>query len=226
MLSHTENSHFEASKQNLGLHAPPRCRTAPTIPICCCGTTTSNPKKLPNSSRFNKCPTAADCFRLTGLQPASLDHAIAVTQQGRNRRRALCFFLERPYGLLATRFGGYFFARIQPPFNLVCHGHDRLPHGNDTFSLPDGDNVVENLVRSARKPCLAWPATRCPQKRQHLKKSSDWFEFGAFPQRSSASRHPTAVSNGRFWLTSHPTASREIATMQSPDSCQPGRRCQ
>jgi len=40
-------------------------------------------KELPISSRFNECPTASDCFRLTGFQPASQDHAIAVTQQGR-----------------------------------------------------------------------------------------------------------------------------------------------
>lgn len=44
-----------------------------------------------------------------------------------------------------------------------------LPHDDFRFSVFDGDNVVENHVRIARDRCLAWPATRCLQKRHRAK---------------------------------------------------------
>ena len=69
--------------------------------------------------------------------------------------------------------------RIAPTLGLPFFSPQiPLPQAHDRFSRLDGDNAVENCVRIARKPCLAWLATRCPPKRQHPKKISQRLPTG------------------------------------------------
>ena len=52
-----------------------------------------------------------------------------------------------------------------------------LAHAHVRFSIFNGDNVVENHVRSVRDRCLAWPATQCLQKRQPRKNIWNCLDF-------------------------------------------------
>lgn len=118
-----------------------------------------DPVKLPNSSRFNKCPTATTCFRLTPASQATTDHSDAVTQQGRIKEELSVSDWSLPTRATRNPLRRVFFCRIAT--------RPGLAPGPAAFSSPKSGPVCgfrpANTAGAGRPRCLP-PQRRAPPR--------------------------------------------------------------